>query len=47
VATSSTTTSTQRQCGFRGNSCKGSCPLNLRCATVVEGLELLCTCVPL
>jgi hypothetical protein len=39
VSTTSTTTSTAKPCGFRGNSCKGSCPAGQRC-----GGFLVCSC---
>jgi hypothetical protein len=41
VPTTSTTTTTARPCGFRGNSCKGTCPFGLTCEVVLG----LCACV--
>ena len=46
VPTSSTTTSTAKPCSFRGNACKGSCSLGLRCVTLDFGLRT-CACLPL
>ena len=43
VSTTSSTTSTAKPCGFRGNSCKGSCPVGQVCrGTLLAPLDCGC-----